>query len=322
MLGLFAAGVRATADPPAPLTVEMVTYRGWKNSIRLTNGQIELIAPTVVGPRLIRFGFVGGPNEFHEFPDQVGQTGGTSWRSYGGHRLWHSPEANPRSYQPDNSPITAAMEGDTLHLTQPTEAATGIQKEMLVTMDRDAPHVRVLHRLTNRGLFPVTLAAWALSVMERRGRAIIPLTHHDTRDSLLPNRAIVLWPYSNMLDPRVFWGKHYVLLKQDPNVTQAFKVGVTDFDGWAAYVRDGHLFLKRFTYQPDLAYPDYGASAESYVAGDFLELESVGPLRQLMPRQTLEYVEDWYLFQGADAQDEAAVDRTVLPHVDETAVRP
>ena len=40
----------------------------------------------------------------------------------------------------------SVMEGDTLHLTQPTEAATGIQKEMLVTMDRDAPHVRVLHR--------------------------------------------------------------------------------------------------------------------------------------------------------------------------------
>src|SRR2546430_11260514 len=55
---------------------------------------------------LVHFGFVGSPNEFHLFPDQVGQKGGTTWRSYGGHRLWHSPEANPRSYQPDNSPIT------------------------------------------------------------------------------------------------------------------------------------------------------------------------------------------------------------------------
>src|SRR5207247_3768609 len=52
LLGVLMIGGRASADPPPPLTVEMVSYRGWKDCIHLTNGQIELITPTVIGPRL------------------------------------------------------------------------------------------------------------------------------------------------------------------------------------------------------------------------------------------------------------------------------
>jgi hypothetical protein len=111
-----------------------------------------------------------------------------------------------------------------------------------------------------------------------------------------------------------------VLVQQDQHASKAFKIGVTAYDGWAAYVRKGHLFLKRFA--PDLGaiYPDYGASAETYSASDFQELETVGPLRQLQPQQSVEHVEDWYLFQGVDAQDEAAINRTVLPYVQSTGM--
>jgi hypothetical protein len=311
---------RVVADTPPPLTVETVKYKGWPNCIHISNGQVELIATTDVGPRVIRFGFVSGASEFHEFPADSGKTGGTTWRSYGGHRLWESPAANPRSYQPDNGSIQAVMEGDSLHLTQPTEQATGIQKEMIVTMDRSSPHVRVLHRLTNRGLWPVTLAAWALTVMETGGRAIIPLAHRNTKDSLLPNRALVLWPYTDTEDTRFTLGKHYALVQQDMHATRAFKIGVTAYDGWVAYVRKGHLFLKRFTTDQTAVYPDYGASAETYSASDFQELETVGPLRELQPKESVEHVEDWYLFQNVDAQDEAAIDRTVLPFVQSTGM--
>src|SRR5216684_2022730 len=84
------------ASPAAALTVETVKYKGWPDCVHISNGQVEFIATTVIGPRLIRLGFVGGANEFHEFPSDAGKTGGTVWRSYGGHRLWHAPEANPR----------------------------------------------------------------------------------------------------------------------------------------------------------------------------------------------------------------------------------
>ena len=85
--------------------MDKVSYGGWPNCVKLSNDQIELIATTDVGPRIIRFGYVGGQNLFTECKDQLGKTGGDKWRSYGGHRLWHGPEDPQRTYYPDNSPI-------------------------------------------------------------------------------------------------------------------------------------------------------------------------------------------------------------------------
>lgn len=135
------------------VTIVKTTYKGWPNCYRVSNGRMELIATTDVGPRIIRVAHPDGPNEFKEFDGMIGQTGGADWKIYGGHRLWHSPEAKPRTYEPDNSPVETQVEGETLHLTQPTEATTGIQKEIFIRLSTDAPKARITHRLTNKGLW-------------------------------------------------------------------------------------------------------------------------------------------------------------------------
>ena len=50
------------------MTVQMqtVSYGGWPRCVRLANQNIELIATTDIGPRIIRFGFIGAPNLFKE----------------------------------------------------------------------------------------------------------------------------------------------------------------------------------------------------------------------------------------------------------------
>jgi hypothetical protein len=53
--------------------VERIAYGGWDECYRLSNGIVEVIATAQVGPRLIRFGFVDGANEFAEFADQLGK---------------------------------------------------------------------------------------------------------------------------------------------------------------------------------------------------------------------------------------------------------
>ncbi len=120
--------------------MQKVSYGGWPNCIRLADQNIELIATTDIGPRLIRFGFIGASNLFKEFPD-VGKTGGDAWRNYGGHRLWHAPEARPRSYAPDNGPIEHRWDGASLKLIQPTEGPTGIH-EGNRSDARSAPRLR------------------------------------------------------------------------------------------------------------------------------------------------------------------------------------
>ena len=80
--------------------LEKISYGGWENCLKLSGDSIELVITLDVGPRVIRLGTPGGQNLFKEFEDQMGKTSGTEWMSFGGHRLWHSPEVFPRTYAP------------------------------------------------------------------------------------------------------------------------------------------------------------------------------------------------------------------------------
>ena len=72
-------------------TLETVEFEGWPDCLRLSNGDAEVIITTQIGPRILRYGLPGGPNAFHVIPATRGQSGGATWRPYGGHRLWVAP---------------------------------------------------------------------------------------------------------------------------------------------------------------------------------------------------------------------------------------
>ncbi len=300
--------------------MEKVAYGGWPNCIKLSNGEIELIATTDVGPRIIRFGFAGGQNLFKEFSEQMGKTGDASWNIYGGHRLWHAPERRTRTYALDNEKIDYRWENDTLTLTQPTEKTTGIQKTIEITMDADSNRVTVLHRLVNENLWDVTLAPWALTVMARHGRVIFPQEPFRAHtDYLLPARPLVLWHYTNMGDPRWTWSEKYIQLRQDPNANDPEKLGMFNAQGWAAYTKQGDVFIKRYAAHAGAAHVDMGCNTETFTNGDFIEVETVGPLTELAAEGgSVEHTEDWFLFKGDVGTDDAAIDATLLPLVKQT----
>ena len=298
------------------MKLERIAYGGWPNCLRLSNEQIELVATTDVGPRVIRLGFVGGPNLFKEWKEQLGATGGSEWRIYGGHRLWHAPEAQPRTYAPDNSPSQHRWDGHALRLIQPVEPSTGIQKQIELSLDARENRVRVVHRLTNQNAWAVELAPWALSVLQGPGRAILPQEPPQAHEALLlPVRSLALWGYTDMSDPRWVWGRKYIQLRCDPAVNQPQKLGVMNTQGWAAYVGQGALFLKRFGYQAQAAYPDFGANTEAYTNGDMLEVETLGPLTRLEPGTAVEHVEQWLVRAAEVDETETAIDRALLPLV-------
>jgi hypothetical protein len=303
----------------AAMKMEKIPYGGWKNCIRLSNDQIELVATTDVGPRVIRLGFIDGQNLFKEWKDQLGKTGGDKWNIYGGHRLWHAPEVQPRTYAPDNAPIQNQWDGKTLKLIQPVEGSTGIQKEMEIALDSAENHVTVRHRLTNKNLWVVELAPWALSVMSGGGRALFPQEPPKSHEEqLLPVRPLVLWGYTDMRDPRWIWGTKYIQLRNDPNNNTAQKIGIRNTPGWAAYALHGELFLKRFGFDAKATYPDFGANNEAYTNGDMLEVETLGPLTRLPPNLSVEHVEHWFLYKAEVGEDEASLDEKVLPLVRRT----
>ena len=299
--------------------MQKIAYAGWKHCLKLSNGKVELVITTDVGPRVIRFGFVGGQNLFKEYPDQLGRTGGRAWRIYGGHRLWHAPEAKPRTYAPDNAPVRFTGQGNRVQLVQAVEKETGIQKEMELALDAGRNHVTVRHRLVNRNPWDVEFAVWSLSVMAPGGRALYPHEPFKAHtDYLLPARPMVLWHYTDMRDPRWTWGTRYFQLRQDPRAAMPQKIGFLNRQGWAAYALRDEVFLKRFAPVPGAVYPDWGCNTETFTNADMLEVETLSPLQRVPAGGAIEHTEHWYLFKAEPGAGEASVDRVLRPLLRQT----
>lgn len=305
---------------------QKVPYLNAPNNIRLSNGTVELILATDYGPRIMRYAFVGSGEDGNIFatippvkPNLHTDLG--DWFIRGGHRLWHAPEEIPRSYVPDDAPIQAQIEGNTIKLIQPVEKVTNIQKEIWVTLEPQGTHVTVTHRLTNKGLWTVEMACWAMSAMNRGGKAILPQEPYQSHDEeVRPARTMTLWGYTNLTDPRWMIGKSFITLTQDPNIKESQKVGILNRLGWSAYARNRQLFLKRFPYEKGKTYPDMGCNNETYTDGTFLELETLGPMEKVEPGQTITQTEDWWLYKNVDlGNGEAGIAAALQPLLTETA---
>ena len=274
--------------------IRKIPYGGWNNCVQVTNDLVDLIITVDVGPRIIRYGFIGDANEFCEIKTDRGLTGGDQWRLYGGHRLWHSPEDEKRTYEPDNSPVQWEKIKNGIITKQDIEPHTRIQKEMEISLNPDNTSVEILHRLSHTGPSPVELSVWSISAMATKGKEIIPITGKNT--GLLPNRVMALWPYTELTDPRLSLGKKYIILQQDPGIEQPVKIGTANENGWAAYFNHGHLFVKYYTHHVNALYPDFGMSYETYANDLMLEMETLSPLTVINPSSHAEHVEKWELF--------------------------
>jgi hypothetical protein len=310
--------VASAVPAAAQVKIEKVACLGQPNCQRLSNGSVEVVVTTDVGPRIARYALAGGQNILGELPEAVTKTALGDWKAWGGHRLWHAPEGNPRSYAPDNAPVRfEAVDGETVRLIQPVEAGTGIQKTMTVKLDASGTGVTVTHALANGNLWDVELAPWALTIMRGGGTAIVPQEPYGSHDdNLLPVRPMVLWAYTDLSDPRFTIGPRYLRLRSDAARTEPQKIGVGNRQGWAAYQLDRTVFLKRFAYKASHTYPDHGSNVEVYTAGPFIELETLGPLVRLGPGEVAEHVEEWQLFGNVDlGTTEASIDAALSPLV-------
>ena len=219
---------------------------------------------------------------------------------HGGHRLWHAPEAMPRTYIPDTGELTITKIPEGVLLESPTEAGTGIRKGMEIHLATAQPSVTLTHTLTNDGLWPVELAPWAISQFRLDGTVILPMPVGNVDSSgLLHNRQISLWPYTRINDPRLKLDDDFVLFQAEAALPP-FKIGYYNPHGWMAYWLDGTLFRKTFEAHPEVRYPDNNCNAEMYCNDRFVELESLGSLMVIEPGQSIIHKETWELFDSPD----------------------
>ena len=218
----------------------------------------------------------------------------------GGHRLWHAPEAAPRSSIPEPPEIEVSDVPDGVCLTQPTEPTTGIRKRLEIHLAPDRPAMTLFHTLQNDGLWPVELAPWAITQLALGGVAILPQPRESLDPhSLRPNRCLVLWPYTTFADPRVELHDDHWLVHGQSQLPPC-KIGYLNRHGWAGYLRNGTLLIKRFRPEADKPHPDDGCNTEVYCNDLSLELETLGALCSLAPGQSTTHVEQWEFLAADD----------------------
>ena len=103
----------------------------------------------------------------------------------------------------------------------------------------------------------------------------------------------------------------YITLKQDPNNTDAFKIGVDCNKGVGYYVLNDTVFSKEYKHTMFGNYPDFSASYESYTNETILEFETLSTLHNVAPGETIEHDEKFILYkkpQNADFSSDEKID--------------
>lgn len=304
---------------------EIINYRGWNNTLRLANDDIELLVTTDVGPRILVYKTPLGENVLKTFDDQLGSSGEQDWRMRGGHRLWLAPEDEVLSYHIDNGPAAWRYDnfsGEVI-IESIQESPHRIRKTLgILSADRGS-RVSLRHTVVNEGDQPITLAVWALTVMQTQGLEIIPqppLGKHP-RD-LLPNRVVVLWAYTDFSDLRLTLGTNFWLLRQAADYPP-LKIGLAHRAKWIAYVLSDTLYIKAFDYNSTAAYPDAGCNFETFANSEMLEIESLGPLVTLQPGESTNHHETWHLFpltEQFEIESEEALAEWIAPFLEKAGV--
>lgn len=309
------------------IEITKINFKNFGQCLKITNGIIEAVVTIDIGPRVIRFAFLNGENFFHEDIERESVVSGepleavfgkgSAWYAYGGHRLWLSPEDLPLSYYPDNDPVKWNKIPGGVELLPPAQRVTDMQYRIELVMSDDKASMNVRHYVTNLGSNTQKKSLWSLTILRRGGMEIVPLPLNNT--GLLANRVLALWPYSDMSDNRVYWGKKYVTMRQDVGIKSAFKFGINNDRGWAGYFVNNGMFVNKYNHNPNGNYPDYGVSFETYTNNLILEMETLSELSDITPGSTAFHGEEWSLINNVErpsSNDEVTLDALINLYIE------
>ena len=260
-------------------------------SASIENNSLRVDYLTTVGPRIIGLYAKQADVELLvPTPDIHWPTPHGEYYLYGGHRVWKAPEDSFYNCPEDN--VTAAVEKDRVTLRSGIDAS-GLQKEISFCLDGN--RVLLTHQITWHGREPIELAPWTITQLPLGGVAILPQS--AVSEGSIPTRSLVVWPYASLTDRRLELHDDLILVhgSADQNV---FKAGSHNPFGWAAYLLDNVLFIKRFPVSDFRELPDMGSNVETFVWDAYLELETLGKLTWLNPGESVSFEESWEVIPG------------------------
>jgi hypothetical protein len=168
-----------------------------------------------------------------------------------------------------------------------------------IVIGLEARRLVVDHTLANAGSATIHAAPWAITQLRLGGVALVP-TRVTEIEGLQATHSLVLWPYTDLSDPRLSWRGRALMV--DTVAGPPFKIGIGPRPGQFGYLIDRHLFIKEVPSAGHGDYPDRGAVGQIYVNDRFCELESVGPLVALDPGSEVRHRELWSLEECDDLE--------------------
>ncbi len=248
-----------------------------------------------VGPRIVALTLPDGTGEgllaslpglAIDVPDQP------PFRLVGGHRLWAAPEVPATTYLADDSPPDVSRAPGSVSFSD--LQVTGLRKTLRVTPTPDS--VVIDHILANEGTDATRVAPWAITMLTPGGEAWLPrFMGRSDPGGFQANGSLVLWPYTRFDDARLVPGDPVTRVLAIAGSEGRVKVGLQGRPGWAAYRRGDALLVKRVAWLEGESYPDLDASVQCYSCGDFIEVETLGPLITLAPGDSTTHRETWTL---------------------------
>ncbi len=269
-------------------------------------GHFEVTVPTGYGPRLLGLRHDRSPDILLRMEPEAGITteGVGTFHFRGGHRLWAAPEVPWVTYVPDDDPCEVTFRDGVIRVAGSVDAA-GFAKELAVSVGGE--ELIVDHTLRWTGPGAVRAAAWSITQLPRGGTAVLPVVGINNGTALQADRSLVIWPYTDLSDPRLSFRPAAVVL--DSAAGPKLKFGSGPAPGRVGYLREGWLFLKSVTPANAGDYADRGAVAQVFCNEEFCELESLGPLVELEAGSEVRHRERWSVGECPDV--ESAVKRVM-----------
>lgn len=268
------------------MNTRIIQHENYGECLFADNGLLEIGIPLTFGIRIGHLSFVGEKNVFYEQPKDVITEG---WNVYGGHRLWIAPECEA-DYVPDDAPIKFVIGDDSVEVVQKATAPLRVEKRIILRLDGDRVHVT--HKIRNRGFKPITCALWGVSSLAGGGIEHIDL--HRREGGLNPLYRLSVWDHTSLGDPRVAFERDRITVTHLP-IDGKVKIGIGHPIPSVRYTVGGCVFTKQYEVVEGGKYPDGGVSYETYTDSSMVEMESLSPLKTLLPLCSAEHREIWSL---------------------------
>ncbi len=284
-------------ETSSKVKIERGSYHGWKNTIRLSNGEAELIFVPQIG-RIMRYSFIGAPNLLWNNDALLGKVldpkkPGTEWMNFGGDKLWPAPQAK-WGWPPDPLMDAGTQEikvknRKTLVMTGQVSPKHQVQFRREITLDAQGTGVTFVNTLHNVGKQEEAWSCWEVAQIDDPDRMTMA-AYNGGKNS----KGYYLFG-DTPLDAGLL-KQEEGLLVLERSKTKSAKIGSDSPEGWIEAKKGNLRFRMKMQVEPGQLYPDENSPLEIYTNPDplsYVELEMLSPLKKLKPGESVSFTVHW-----------------------------